>query len=332
MLVSIVMAVYNGQHYLQEAVESILCQTYTRFELIIINDASTDRTKELLAQITDKRVKVIHLAENKGAAFALNLGISQAKGKWIAVHDADDLSYPYRLEKQISYLKKHRELVAAGSFIECIPGRGNCIPQQNLSGLEKLINRVQTGEEIKLELYRTCPLTHGTMIYSKKTFIALGKYNPDLKISYDYDLWTRLITAGGIEKFPEKLYKYRMHDNSLTTQNQLQNIKEMFFSCAKYIRHTRYKKHKERPVMVVFGPTYHARNFSLQARNFINVVKIIDKNEIGLLPVIIALLKQKKLDGAILLSNFKYRDIVFSHLIKHGLKLNTNLFEFWIWF
>ena len=84
MLVSIVMAVYNGQEYLQEAVDSILCQTYTGFELIIINDASTDRTRELLAQITDKRVKVIHLEENKGS-FALNLGIERRSGKWIAI-------------------------------------------------------------------------------------------------------------------------------------------------------------------------------------------------------------------------------------------------------
>ena len=332
MLVSIVMAVYNGQEYLQEAVDSILCQTYTGFELIIINDASTDRTRELLAQITDKRVKVIHLEENKGAAFALNLGIEKAKGKWIAVHDADDLSYPWRIEKQIDYLNKHRDLVAAGSFIECIPGRKDHIPKQNISGLEKLINRVQTSEEIKLELYRTCPLTHGTMIYSKKAFINLGKYNSDLKISYDYDLWTRLTTVGKIKKIPEKLYKYRMHSNSLTTKNQLQNIKEMFFSCAKYIRNTRYKKHKERPVMLVFGPTYYARNFSLQAKKYLNVVKIIDNNEISLLPLIITLLKQKKLDGVVLLSNFKYRDSVFNYLIKHGLKLNADFFEFWIWF
>ncbi|MGI6328194.1 MAG: glycosyltransferase family 2 protein [Dethiobacteria bacterium] len=331
MLVSIVMAVYNGQEYLQDAVDSILRQTYTSFELIIINDASTDRTKEILGLIADKRVKVIHLKENRGAAFALNLGISQAKGKWIAVHDADDLSYPYRIEKQIDYLKQRRNLVAAGSFIECIPGRNDYIPQQNLGGLENLINRVQTSEEIKLELFRTCPLTHGTMIYSKKAFTSLGKYNPVLKISYDYDLWTRLITAGNIEKVPEKLYKYRMHSNSLTTKNQLQNINEMFFSCAKYIRINCYKEHKERPVMLVFGPTYYAQSFSLQTRNNLNVVKIIDQNEINLLPMIINLFKNKKLDGAVILSNFKYRDSVFNYLEKHGLKLNVNFFEFWIW-
>ena len=84
--------------------------------------------------------------------------------------------------------------------------------------------------------------------------------------------------------------------------------------------------------MLVIGPTYNDRNFYLQANKYLNVVKIIDNIEISLLPLIITLLKQKKMDGVVLLSNFKYRDSVFNYLIKHGLKLNADFFEFWIWF
>ena len=335
MLVSVVMAVHNGQTYLQEALDSILLQTYTDFELIVVDDASTDRTREILTQITAGRVKVLHLAENKGAAFALNLGIEQAQGKWIAIHDADDLSHPRRLEKQVNYLHKHPGLVAVGSFIECIRDRDSQIPPQNLSGLERLINRVQTSAEIKAELYRTCPLTHGTMLFSQKAFVASSKYDLNLRVSYDYDLWTRLITLGKIEKFPEKLYKYRMHSDSLTTKYPGQNISEMFFSCAKYIRHTCYQKKKARPAMVVFGPQTLADNYALQAKDSMNVIKIIDQNDLrdlSCLPGIINMFKRQQLDGAVILSNFRSRDRVFSYLTKNGLELHKNLFEFWIWF
>lgn len=332
MLVSVVMAVYNGQEYLREAIDSVLLQTYTDIELIIVNDASTDRTKEILEQIIDERVKMIHLEKNEGAASALNLGIGHAKGKWIAIHDADDISYPKRIEKQVGYLNKHPDTVAVSSFIKCIHGRNNLIPQQYLSGLEKLINRVQTSEEIKSDLYTTCPLTHGTIMFSKKAFVDLGKYDSILRISYDYDLWTRLIPLGKIEKLPEKLYKYRVHNDSLTNNNLVQNINEMFFSCAKYVRNTCYETKKERPAMIVFGPKNLANNFAFQARDNLNVLKVIYKNEISFLPRIITLLKQKKLDGAVMLSNYKYRDSVFSYLTKKGMELNKNLFEFWIWF
>ena len=115
--VSVVMAVHNGQEYLREAVESVLLQTYTDLELIIVNDASTDKTGEILERINDERVKVIHLAENRGAAAALNLGIEQAKGDWIAIHDADDISYPHRIERQMRYLQDRPGTVAVGSFI-----------------------------------------------------------------------------------------------------------------------------------------------------------------------------------------------------------------------
>src|SRR5690606_2460390 len=124
-------------------------------------------TKQILSRISDKRIQTIHLTAKKGAAFALNLGIEQAKGQWIAIHDADDLSYPRRIETQVNYLWKHPDVVAAGSFIKCIRGKGNCIPEINLSGLENLINRKQTSEDIKSELYRTCPLTHGSMLFSR---------------------------------------------------------------------------------------------------------------------------------------------------------------------
>ena len=331
MAVSVVMAVHNGQEYLREAVESVLLQSYTDLEFIIVNDASTDKTGEILERIADERVKVIHLAENRGAAAALNLGIEQAKGDWIAIHDADDISYPNRIERQMRYLQDHPGTVAVGSFIKCISGRDH-IPPRNLYGLEQLINRVQSSEEISEELYQTCHLTHGTMLFSKKTFMELGQYDPNLKISYDYDLWTRLVTAGRIEKIPEKLYKYRLHGGSLTKKNPRQNINEMFYSSAKYIRRTCYKEKRERPVMVVFGRKAVADNYVSQVRDSFNVIKVVDKNGMSCGPVIFTLLNEKKLDGVVILSRYKNGGKIFRYLKDEGLEPNKNLFLFWTWF
>ncbi len=328
MAVSVVMAVHNGQEYLREAVESVLLQTYTDLELIIVNDASTDKTGEILERIADERVTVIHLAENRGAAAALNLGIEQAKGDWIAIHDADDISYPNRIERQMRYLQDRPGTVAVGSFIECISGRDH-IPPRYLYGLEQIINRVQSSEEISEELYQTCHLTHGTMLFSKKTFMELGQYDPNLKISYDYDLWTRLVTAGRIEKIPEKLYKYRLHGGSLTKKNPLQNINEMFYISAKYIRRTCYKEKRERPVIAVFGCKVVAGNYVFQARGSLNVVKVIDKKGMSCGPAIVTLLNEKKLDGVVILSKYKKGGKIFKYLKDEGLEPNKNLFLFW---
>ncbi len=331
MLVSVIMAVHNGQEYLKEAIGSILAQTLTHMELIIINDASTDGTREILEQIADERVQVIHLEKNRGAASALNLGIEHAKGKWIAIHDADDISHPHRLKKQLSYLSEHPDAVAVGSFIECIHGREKSAPQHNLRGLEKLINRVQSGEEIKAELYKTCPLTHGTMVFARKAFKELGKYDPDLRISYDYDLWTRLVTRGKIEKIPEILYKYRVHGDSLTSKNRLCNIDEMFYSCTKYIKNTCYK-HLEYPSMAIIGPEKLAQHLALQGQKNLKVKHIISDNLPIHLPWLIASFREGKVDGAIVLRNLRGKRGVLRYLMSEGMELNKTLFQFWIWF
>lgn len=331
MLISVVMAVHNGQKYLQEAIDSILAQTFAEYELIIVNDGSTDGTKEILQQISDERVKVIHLQKNRGAASALNLAIEHAKGKWIAIHDADDISCPTRLEKQVHYLNENPGTVAVSSFIECIHGRNSLAPQVNLHGLERLINRVQSSEQIKAELYQTCPLTHGTVIFDRNAFLASGRYDVNLRISYDYDLWTRLVTWGKIGKIPEKLYKYRVHGDSITRKNQILNINEMFFSCTKYIRHTCYD-HLEVPAMVIFGPKALAEHLALQAEKNLKVAAIISENLRLNLPKTIRAFRQGKIDGAIILRNLRGKRGVSRYLIKEGMERNKNLFQFWVWF
>ncbi|WP_408010794.1 glycosyltransferase family 2 protein [Pseudalkalibacillus sp. A8] len=131
MQISVVMAVYNGKLYVQQAIDSILQQTYRDFEFIIVNDGSTDKTIEILNDIQDPRVRLIHLPQNGGAASALNMGIQNAKGKWIAIQDADDLSCPTRLEDQISYVEEHLGIAAVGTLKKCISGKTE-VPERRL--------------------------------------------------------------------------------------------------------------------------------------------------------------------------------------------------------
>ncbi|MEH7375151.1 glycosyltransferase family 2 protein [Neobacillus drentensis] len=122
MKVALVMAIYNGEEYLQETIDSILSQTYQPLEIIFVNDGSTDSTSKILDAIDDPRVKIIHLEGNKGVANGLNVGISQTEAEWIAIHDADDLSLPQRIEEQVNNIKANPHVVAVASFIECIAG------------------------------------------------------------------------------------------------------------------------------------------------------------------------------------------------------------------
>lgn len=167
MLVSVVTAVYNGEEYLRECIESILDQTYTEFEYIIVNDGSTDRTKEILDAIQDTKVRVIHLERNHGAAFCLNQGINQAEGKWIAVQDADDISTPTRLEEQVNYLKDHPQAIGVGSFVKGIAGK-ELVSENSLYAHEFYFNKVMSKEEVYTSRFLTCYVCHGSVMFLKK--------------------------------------------------------------------------------------------------------------------------------------------------------------------
>ena len=119
-LVTVLMAVYNGEKYLREAIESILDQTYTNFEFLIINDGSSDRTEEIILSYNDKRIRYIKNEQNLKLIASLNKGLDLAKGEFIARMDADDISLPERLEKQINFLEKHPEIGLLGSWVRTL--------------------------------------------------------------------------------------------------------------------------------------------------------------------------------------------------------------------
>lgn len=329
MLVSVVMAVYNGQQYLQEAIDSILQQTYPDLELIIVNDASTDATEEILGQISDTRVQVVTLTENRGGAYALDYGISVAKGEWIAIHDADDVSEPQRLTEQVGYLEQHPGLVAVGSFITCIPGGEQPIAQEELQKFESTMNSFQSRKKIKAALYNCIPLIHGTIIFSKKAYQAAGGYDPQVSIVYDYDLWTRLIQVGDIENVPLKLYRYRRYAESLSNKDPAKMQGEKVQVFVKHLVNTCFIELKKAPVLVVYGTEAGVQSFESWAKGYVQIQKAIFKREKSSLAQVIGALKSKKIDGVVILTSSPYKIFLRQQLRQKGFKRNREVFIFY---
>jgi glycosyltransferase involved in cell wall biosynthesis len=215
--VSVIMSVYNGEPYLSEAVDSILNQTHTDFEFIIINDGSEDNTGEILSDYArkDYRVNLLNNETNIGYTRSLNKGIKVARGMYIARQDADDISHPNRLERQVRYLDLNPEVGLLGSVPQYIDS----------SGILKLsCNQVvfTDHENIHRQLLTGNCFHHGSVMIRKECIDQVGVYNVDLEPSEDYDLWLRLSEVTRMANLEEGLYYYREHSNSVSSKRLFQ--------------------------------------------------------------------------------------------------------------
>jgi glycosyltransferase involved in cell wall biosynthesis len=212
--ISVVMPAYNAEKYITEAINSILSQTFTDFEFIIINDASTDSTKEIIGSFQDPRIKLINNEQNQGVANSLNIGIAEAKGKHIARMDADDISLPHRLQTQFDFMEQNPEIDICGSWIETFGDN------------QRIIKVPEKYDDIKDELFFSCPMLHPTLIFKKNLNL---QYSSDFPRAEDYDLWCRKINELKFANIPKVLLHYRIHSNQVgkakkTTQNQDSNL------------------------------------------------------------------------------------------------------------
>jgi glycosyltransferase involved in cell wall biosynthesis len=213
-VVSVVLPVYNAQPYLKESIESILNQTFTNFEFIIINDGSTDNSLSIIQTYADIDNRIILISrENKGLVASLNEGIQIAKTELIARMDADDIALPTRLEKQLQYLNDNEGVICLGSQTIIIDS----------NSLELTIQAQPTehDEILKILLKGHCSLTHPSVIYKKERFNKVGGYNIELYPAEDYDLWLRLSEVGTIANLGEPFIKYRILNTSVSATNLL---------------------------------------------------------------------------------------------------------------
>lgn len=207
--ISVVMSCYNSERWLHESIESILKQTLADFEFIIVDDGSQDRTPEILREFAkrDNRISVVTKL-NTGLADSLNVGISRARGMWIARIDADDLSEPERLEKQLSFANSNFDLVFIGSGLVEIDengkeGKVHTYPKNHY----QLLKSLTTSRKF---------VAHSSAFFNVDAFRKVGGYRPRIRRAEDRDLWLRLSRVGGIGCIQQPLVKIRKHSAQIS--------------------------------------------------------------------------------------------------------------------
>jgi glycosyltransferase involved in cell wall biosynthesis len=210
-LVSVLMPAYNCEAYVLEAVSSMLTQTFSDYELLVIDDGSTDSTKKLLESVDDPRLRLVSNEHNIGLIGTLNRGLELAVGRYIARMDADDISAPERLEKQVRFLEAHPEIHILGSMVNLINEHGKAFGA--ITGYPK------DADEIHRYLLRECCLIHPSVMFRRDTVLGAGGYSDSARHAEDYDLWLRLSDHHKIANLPDKLVSYRMHRNQVSIRN-----------------------------------------------------------------------------------------------------------------
>jgi glycosyltransferase involved in cell wall biosynthesis len=207
------MAVHNAERYVGEAVESILRQTFTDFEFLIIDDGSTDRSPEILGRYA-ARDRRIHLKSrpNTGYTVALNELVEGAVGEMLARMDADDVALPERLGRQVAFLREHPEVVCVGSAVQFIDADGKIL-RAGHPGMdhEEIQERTLAGD---------CALNHPSVMMRRAPVQAVGGYRPEFEPAEDLDLWLRLGEVGRLVNLSETLMQYRQHAASFSEQYQ----------------------------------------------------------------------------------------------------------------
>ena len=205
--VTVLMAVYNGQAFLREAIESILNQSYADFELLIADDASTDRTPDIIRSYRDPRIRVVRNESNRGVAYTRNRALPLARGEYVAVLDADDVSYPHRLETQVAYLDAHPDVVLLGGSYEIIDDQGHVINTAH----------AQTDPlSIRWHLLFGNCIAQSTVMYRLPEVVELGGYDDRVFAGEDYDLYVRIAASRHmIAQLDEVLVQHREHSCSL---------------------------------------------------------------------------------------------------------------------
>lgn len=200
-LVSVVLPAFNCSCTIGHVIESLLCQTYKNIELIIINDGSTDDTKDVISSFADERIVLFDLNENSGISVALNKGLELSKGSYIARVDSDDFCETYRIETQVKFLEANSNISVCGTF------------QRIVGGFNDRLNKTAiTNKEIKSALIFSPTMLHSTVMFRRHIIEEFGVnlYNSDYYLCEDYELWSRLSKTVQFYNLPLYLCHYDM--------------------------------------------------------------------------------------------------------------------------
>ncbi len=208
---AVILPVYNGENYLAEAIRSVLDQTYQNFELIVIDDGSTDRSGEIIGGFSDPRVRSIRFPTNQGLVAALNAGLAQAASELIARMDADDVCLPRRFERQVAFLDASPEVMICGTWAQQF-------------GDETFVQRPPADpREVRARLFFSWAMDHPTIMMRRAFLVRHGLvYREDYRHVEDIDLFFRASTFGALANLPEVLLRTRRHGGEVSVIHMLE--------------------------------------------------------------------------------------------------------------
>ena len=207
-LVSILMSVYNGEKFIKEAIESVLAQTYPYWELIIVDDDSTDQTSDIIHSYDDERIRYHKIVKSSDLATVRNESINLAKGEYSAILDSDDVAFPHKLERQVDFMKKNPQYGICGSWATCL-------------GKEWNFKMFTEHDVIKCSTIFQSPFIHST-VFIRTDLLKEMRYHYGFAFAEDYDLWVRLSDKGiKMYNIPEYLLAYRVHPDNSSFQRSL---------------------------------------------------------------------------------------------------------------
>lgn len=227
--VTVLMTVYNGTKYLKECIDSVLGQTFKDFEFLIVDDCSTDGSRDFIKSYGDDRIRLIENEKNMGQVRSLNIGLDCASGEYIARMDQDDIMIKDRLGRQSDFLDRRQDVAIVGTWGEVIDGNGKVF--------EKYHCPLEYEEIIGSALFGGQFLMHISAFFRKDAVVDVGKYDESLFFAEDYDLWTRLLLKGyRFANIPEILAKFRYHRESTSRRFPETQIKNLYTSISNFVR------------------------------------------------------------------------------------------------
>lgn len=293
-LISIIMPVYNCEDFIKESINSIISQTYSNWELIIVNDGSKDKTGEIISEFTEGRIKVINMRKHCGLTTAFAEGYKNAVGEYVLRHDGDDTSAEERLNDQQSYLEKNPEVGMVSCLISCFTRepifRKDCIY------IERIQNHYKTKEEIqKAVLGGFIPLLFPTLMIRRKLMDKVMREKGFSSFEDHLELLLKLLQETKVEKISSILYYYRRHTNAFHVLNQKE-----------YEKYTlRLLKDSDIKSRIQYGDFYNELNISKNKKSELNdgsptrVLMLIDALNVGGTETHVLNLTRKLMDNGI---------------------------------
>ena len=228
--ITVLMAVYNGEAYLRECMDSVFGQTYKDFEFLIIDDGSTDSTPNIIMSYRDSRIRLLRNEKNLSQVASLNIGLDNALGEYVARIDADDIMLTRRLERQLDFLMKNPGIALVGSWGEAINRGGKNIAKTKLPFRnEEIIATILFGGFISI---------HSSFMFRKKIILDAGKYNEAFSFTEDYKLIIDLLLKRHtVKNMQEVFIKYRFHDDRISVRDSKPQIERYIIALRQFITH-----------------------------------------------------------------------------------------------